>query len=336
MIHIFQSSPVKIILLWALLFTGFNAFAVKGTATVSGNWNTASTWSFNGTRRIPACGDSLLIPAEITVTVSNQINYQSCSADFIVDVYGILQFTNGNKLDFTCNSIVYVHTGGLIKKSTPGGGSSTLITICNVVQWKAGDGTLNGPDTLIYVSPLPVELISFEAHPDGNTVALSWVTASEINNDYFTLERSQNGLDFTVFQSLPGAGNSTGTLNYNSTDETPFDGLTYYRLRQTDFDGTFAYSDIVTVNRSSKYNFAILSASINPDTGVQIKFSKPGAGYCSLQLTDLQGNVLIDQLYEVHAGINNLSIYIPSAPAGIYSLTLSDEAQSLSGKIMGF
>lgn len=104
-------------------------------------------------------------------------------------------------------------------------------------------GTANATQT-----PLPIELISFTAKPTNKgSVQLDWITASEINNDFFTIERSADGLDFHELTTLPGAGNSSVTLNYAFTDKNPFFGISYYRLKQTDFDGQFTYSNIIAI-----------------------------------------------------------------------------------------
>jgi len=102
------------------------------------------------------------------------------------------------------------------------------------------------------VSALPIELVSFNATPDANnTVMLDWITASEKDNDFFSIERSTDGTDWEVLSNTKGAGNSTATLRYNDLDENPIDGLSYYRLKQTDFNGAMSYSDIVAVNRKA-------------------------------------------------------------------------------------
>ena len=97
-------------------------------------------------------------------------------------------------------------------------------------------------------SPLPIELLSFDAKQNGHIVDLNWVTASEINNDYFTLESSTDAINFEPFANVDGAGNSTVVLNYNYVDNHPYSGISYYRLKQTDFNGKFEYSNIVTVD----------------------------------------------------------------------------------------
>ncbi len=98
------------------------------------------------------------------------------------------------------------------------------------------------------ISPLPVELLSFNARLNKHkTVDVHWVTASEINNNFFTVEKSNNGKDFFPFSTVAGAGNSNNILNYEINDENPFSGISYYRLKQTDFDGRYSYSTVSQV-----------------------------------------------------------------------------------------
>ena len=94
---------------------------------------------------------------------------------------------------------------------------------------------------------LPIELLSFDAIPNGEIVDISWSTALELNNDFFTVERSNDAVNFEELIIIDGAGNSNQTLNYTTKDVNPFNGVSYYRLKQTDFDGKFAYSNIVSV-----------------------------------------------------------------------------------------
>jgi hypothetical protein len=96
-------------------------------------------------------------------------------------------------------------------------------------------------------NPLPITLLSFTAVPDGNRVKLDWVTASEENNDYFTVEKSKNGVDWAEVLQKAGAGNSNTNIAYSDFDNDPYSGTSYYRLKQTDFNGQFKYSDMVAV-----------------------------------------------------------------------------------------
>jgi len=97
-------------------------------------------------------------------------------------------------------------------------------------------------------SPLPVELISFTAMPKDDGVELAWQTSTEINNDFFTVERSYNGLDYEEIGRVNGNGNSNIIRHYIFNDFRTLPGRVYYRLSQTDFDGTTEVFDPVAVN----------------------------------------------------------------------------------------
>jgi len=100
------------------------------------------------------------------------------------------------------------------------------------------------------VIPLPVELLSFEGSYNESlrTNDIQWATSSEINNDYFSLEYSENGIEWFVLDEITGAGNSNELLEYNYQHASPFT-LTYYRLKQTDYNGEFKYYNPILITR---------------------------------------------------------------------------------------
>lgn len=96
-------------------------------------------------------------------------------------------------------------------------------------------------------SPLPVELITFTAEAEGNSVNLTWITRTELNCDYFTLYRSRNGIDFVPVANRKGAGTTKEQRTYEVNDASPWNGINYYRLEQTDLDGTKNSLDLISV-----------------------------------------------------------------------------------------
>ena len=107
-------------------------------------------------------------------------------------------------------------------------------------------------------SPLPIELLSFTGSPEENSVRLNWETSAEINNDFFTVEKSNGNGEFFEIGILNGAGNSTTKNEYKLSDSHPFSGINYYRLKQTDFDGKSTYSDVVAVDfKKGLTNFSV-------------------------------------------------------------------------------
>lgn len=100
-------------------------------------------------------------------------------------------------------------------------------------------------------APLPVKLTAFTLHKMNQITRLSFSTVSETNNDYFTIERSTDGRDFEAIGDIKGAGNSTEQISYTFIDENPEQGINYYRIKQTDFDGNNSYSDVKYVIHGS-------------------------------------------------------------------------------------
>ena len=95
---------------------------------------------------------------------------------------------------------------------------------------------------------LPVELLDFDAECANGLVKIIWTTASEFNNDYFTVEHSKDAVNFQKVAIVKSAGNSNNPINYYLNDKSPFNGTAYYRLKQTDYDGNSKYSEIISVN----------------------------------------------------------------------------------------
>ena len=117
-------------------------------------------------------------------------------------------------------------------------------------------------------SALPVELISFDAYLLNNTVIIEWTTASELNNDYFTIQRSADGIKFEDVRDIDGAGNSNVLIEYSTVDNNPIIGKSYYRLKQTDFDGKFTYSNIVFIDNNESINTSEMIVYPNPVSSI--------------------------------------------------------------------
>ncbi len=175
---------------------------------------------------------------------------------------------------------------------------------------------------------LPIELISFYAKNSEGQVRCEWTTATETNNDYFTIERSANGIKYDSILYKDGAGNSSSTLYYTSVDDAPLKGDSYYRLKQTNFDGKFSCSDPVHVylkeNNASRYKIFP-----NPSEGNLILIGKNGedlnnaevvvhdlAGKEVKSLAMLSGNKKELQLSIDPSSLNRNSAYIVSILTG--------------------
>jgi formylmethanofuran dehydrogenase subunit C len=123
-------------------------------------------------------------------------------------------------------------------------------------------------------APLPVELTSFTATYVQGTVELRWETASETDNDYFTVERSPAVTSFEEMTRVAGAGTTSVAQEYAWTDERPLPGWSYYRLKQTDFDGTFEYSPIISVHNPDAPDFYVTPNPVNRTLHKKVRLSE--------------------------------------------------------------
>ena len=167
---------------------------------------------------------------------------------------------------------------------------------------------------------LPMELISFTGKNDGNRNILTWLTASETNNDHFTLERSKDGINFDVVTIVKGAGNSSTTLTYYAYDYEMDDELTYYRLKQTDNNGNFKYSHLITVDLSEFKN-QLSNVHPNPtENNINFDVYSKNTDNIKIVVTSYAGNIIIERMQNIEKGNNTLNLELTDWRSGIYIL----------------
>ena len=168
---------------------------------------------------------------------------------------------------------------------------------------------------------LPIKLISFTADSyQDNSVLCNWVTASEINNDYFTLEKSTDAINFSPFAIVDGAGNSSQTLNYQYIDYELYRNLSYYRLKQTDFDGNFTYSQVISVV-NQQINQSTLNVYPNPSNG-KVVVALGSGGWQSIECYNVLGEKLGS--WNLDLDMKEITIDISSYSKGMYFLKTND------------
>ncbi|MBK7183146.1 MAG: hypothetical protein IPH89_09515 [Bacteroidetes bacterium] len=167
---------------------------------------------------------------------------------------------------------------------------------------------------------LPIELINFSGKPNYKQNIIEWTTATEINNDFFTVEKSIDGVDFKVLTTVKGAGMSSENKYYSTFDNNPFNGITYYRLKQTDFNGNYSYSEIIAIE--NKFGgFSVNNLHPNPtNKDFSFDFYSPINGMVKMQVLDYTGRVVLNDLVSVSEGKTTLSAEIGNLASGIYSL----------------
>ncbi len=179
------------------------------------------------------------------------------------------------------------------------------------------------------VNPLPVELVSFDAiSKDNKTAILKWETASQVNNDYFTIEKSKDGIIFEELTKIDGQGNSTQQMSYEAKDADPFIPVTYYRLKQTDFNGTFSYSDIKSI-RIYRDDFDLLVYP-NPSKGIFNVENRKDDSNVNLFIADIHGNSLLQKNFSSKSFLLDLTGFKP----GVYLLKAVSENSTENIKLV--
>ena len=180
---------------------------------------------------------------------------------------------------------------------------------------------------------LPVELLFFEAEVNKENVNLIWATATEINNDYFTVEKSKDGIFFEEVGKVKGAGNYNNKKDYLLVDENPFIGLSYYRLKQTDFDGSFEYSKIVVVSFKSNV-LEIGHVFPNPLKEVlNIPISVKKTSSVLITITDVLGRVMISKKLDLKEFLI-VKMSTSELSSGNYLLNIETEEFSKTIKLL--
>lgn len=175
-------------------------------------------------------------------------------------------------------------------------------------------GSVNAVNT-----PLPVDLLSYKASPENNTVILSWMTEHEENNDYFTVERAAGVSEFVPIGKVPGSENSKTKNAYQLIDESPSSGTLYYRLSQTDFDGTTEYLGIISVDFNPvSDNNTSFRLYPNPSKGeFYIDFSNIEDGNATVSVLDQTGKLV----YALTSSGASMHFNQPLSP-GLYFLKI--------------
>lgn len=214
---------------------------------------------------------------------------------------------------------------------TPGG--SKIYRFTDVEEVVAGAGNTFRYFTLattdITSTPLPITLLSFDAKVDhNNDVKITWSTAQEINNDFFTIERSSDGLMWEEIKTVPGSGDSKVVIDYVEFDHNPIWGKSYYRLKQTDFDRTSTHSKVVSVLVSKTFK-DILVYPIPANDELLVEY--PSSERIILKLTDEMGRERGVTPVQDKRGA---SLPTSTLPPGIYFLYISNGRESTYKKIV--
>lgn len=186
----------------------------------------------------------------------------------------------------------------------------------------------------IYYTPLPVELLSFTANWMGNSVQLNWTTATEINNDYFDVQWSTDGVSYESVGTVEGNGNSLKEINYSFVHEWPKQA-NYYRLKQQDYDGAYEYSPTIILNREGQNKTSIVALPNPFSNELSINVTSPTTTTAELEIRSIDGRIAYSKQVNLVEG--NQTVFIERAgdlEFGTYVVVLNTGKEVLTLKIV--
>ena len=196
----------------------------------------------------------------------------------------------------------------------------------------SGGGSSNSGIVASASSPLPIELVSFYGEVVPSMVQLHWVTATEINNDYFVIERSKDALTFSEVGTMK-AKNTLITSMYQLNDTKPYKGTSYYRLKQIDFDGTYTYSSIITIEFNDEIVFFVYPNPKAQQQSLIVSLDKDYGANINLTIYDVTGKQVYVQLMDLRnkkeVVFDNLNL-----TSGIYVVRLNNDNLNATRKLI--
>jgi hypothetical protein len=292
---------------------------MAGSITVTnnnGDWNTTNTWNLN---RIPVNGDSIIIPADQTVTIFNE----NIDLDNVVIIISGTLKLNTGKLRLNAASRIVVQSTGQIT----GLNSDDQIRLGSDMKFQgakiqtgasfADNTTGNGFSTPII---LPVHFQSFYVARQGSSTQLSWSTTQEENNNYYAIEKSTDGHNWKQVAVVMGAGTSSLVNKYSYTDKNISDAVVYYRIRQVDISGNAFYSAIRFLRNNEISQVTNIYTSSNKT--VTIDFNSDVKDNVSIQLINTSGQIIVRK--DFSQASYRLIVNAMSASPGVYFVRVSD------------
>ena len=177
--------------------------------------------------------------------------------------------------------------------------------------------------------PLPVEWLRESAECNHKEITIKWTTASEQNSNFFTVERSLDGINFSAITTVWAAGNSSSIKNYSAVDTDPYSGTSYYRVRETDFNGSSMTTNLMTVTGCSNDDVIIygsqgyLSVIINALDDEQY----------TIELYDVLGQKLLNEIKSVSSGNNYLKLPVSNIASAIYIARVYNSRNAVTKKV---
>ena len=209
--------------------------------------------------------------------------------------------------------------------STPSGSSvsGSLTTSSANTNWSNENFTLAA--TTATYPPLPVEIISFEGQCNNNLTQIEFIVASQVNNEFFTVERSTNLMDWEEVGYFDGGGTTNELITYNWSDETPIYGTKYYRISQTDINGEVRYFNPIAVECEHEMDLDI-TLYPNPASdkiSIDLNFDYFPSEDTYLNIKSIRGEIIKSVPLHLNRGFNIIEIDCQNLPKGIYIIMIN-------------
>ncbi len=310
-----------------LFFTGMGGYSVFGEQAqllktdINLNMHWSRVYSFDGVATIGARSGRHTSDNGYIFTGKKQF---SGSVLLKTDSAGLIQCKNPGTLNEIIPSVSVQDLYPVVSS-----GINSTNTIFNVL-FPSTDTTM-----ICNLFHLPVELINFSATPVSNNEAIvEWNTSSEINNDFFSLEKSEDAINFFEVTRIKGAGNSSFLNYYSYKDKNiSFTEIGYYRLRQVDFNGKSVYSNIIAVKFTEEY-FSLLNAYVDYSNHLlKINFRTSSSENTEYVITDLLGRIIFSGTKYSSATFNSINLDASNFSKGVYFFILKNRQKIVLGKI---
>lgn len=328
------------------------------TSTVSGNWTTGSNW-INGAPASPTSASNTTMNIGATLPMTLTANY-SLNSNATLNIPANATLTIIGNVTFGNGSVVNLSAGGylIIIGNVTNNNNSNDITINGKLSvtgnFNGGNGSeINGTGAMAVSgsvtttgsgvvfgstidcvsncsssasSPLPIELIDFSGTCLTNGVQLNWSTATELNNDYFLIENSSNGIDWKLTSKIDGSGTSNSMLAYVYTDNSiNSNKLNYYRMSQVDFDGKKTVFKMIDVNCNATVPDRMLLYPNPASTELNIHLDvKEHSANSIIRLISNLGETIMETKVDLTKGVNSFIFPVDFEP-GIYTIQFSSD-----------
>jgi len=181
---------------------------------------------------------------------------------------------------------------------------------------------------------LPIELQDFKVACKNGKAEISWVTTTETNNNYFTVERTEDGNDFETVATVVGAGNSIQSRYYSLTDSSAFSKSVYYRLKQTDYDGKSEYFNLISFDNCHLISGLDVNLYPNPLADeISYQFNLEASAHITIEIFDVLGKSIYSKELDVNKGNHLLKIDLSGISKGMYVFKISDGTAQILKKI---